>query len=268
MEAILNMICIKTSAVYITMLNNRIMNMITQQGYCTLRNIISNVHDDCDELKQYCESNQHKFKISTVKDKGLIGKIVEFQLFGNLPNSDSRPDMDYGDIKTTHFKKMGENKYNAKERLTITNFGDPTKEENIKTIADKDSLKETKYYSKMQHGIIVIFRHESEVEYNNIEDVYNKKILGVVHYNLDTVFETYEDIKKTFDEDYDKIKKCIIEGNVSQAGQTYLHIHKHGCKNGMTRAFGFTNRFLTRLVSIQLNLPLIKKGKSEYIEFQ
>jgi len=266
MENTLTMNCIKTSATYIHKLNKQIVDNIKHYGYCTLRNIISNVHDDCDELKQYCLDNQDKFKISTVKDKGLIGKIVEFQLFGNLPNSDSRPDMDYGDIKTTHFKKMGENKYNAKERLTITNLGDPSKEENIKTIADKDTLKETKYYSKMQHGIIVIFRHESEVEYNNIEDVYNKKILGVVHYNLDNIFETYEDIKKTFDEDYDKIKKCIVEGNVSQAGQTYLHIHKHGCKNGVTRAFGFTNRFLTRLVSIQLKIPLIKKGKSEYIE--
>ena len=64
-----------------------------------------------------------------------------------------------------------------------------------------------------------------------------------------------------------KIKNCILEKNVTQAGQNYLHIHKHGCKDGLTRAFGFTNKFLTKLVSIYLDVPLKSKGRSEYIEF-
>jgi hypothetical protein len=67
--------------------------------------------------------------------------------------------------------------------------------------------------------------------------------------------------------DFDKIKKCIVEKNVTQSGQKYLHIHKHGCKDGVTRAFGFTNKFLTKIVSLFLDVPIITKGRSEYIEF-
>ena len=67
--------------------------------------------------------------------------------------------------------------------------------------------------------------------------------------------------------DFIKIKTGVLEKNVSQSGQKYLHIHPHGCKDGLTRAFGFTNKFLTRLVSIYLNVPIIVKGRSEYIEF-
>jgi hypothetical protein len=177
--------------------------------------------------------------------------------------------MQYGDIKTTHFKRMskdGVNVFNAKERLTLTNFGDPEKQSNIDTIAEKSSLQETKFYDKIKNGIILIFQHCSET-YETIDCYYKKKIIGIVHYNLDTIFANYSDVAHVFQSDFIKIKTCILEKNVSQSGQQYLHIHKHGCKDGVTRAFGFTNKFLTRLVSIYLNVPLISKGRSEYIEF-
>ena len=91
--------------------------------------------------------------------------------------------------------------------------------------------------------------------------------MGIVFYNLNDIFANHTDVAAIFQNDYEKIKKCIIEKNVSQCGQQYLHIHKHGCKDGVTRAFGFTNKFLTKLVSICLKLPLIVKGRSEYIKF-
>jgi len=260
---------IKENKNYINILNKIIKENIITNGCCKFIELKTMVHSICPELKEFCHLNQDKFKITSSKDKGLIGKKVEFELFGNLPNSKSCPDMDYGDIKTTHFKKLGKNEtksFNAKERLTLTNFGDPNKQCNIDTISDKNNLKETKYYNKIKCGIIIIFEHDSN-NYDSIESYDNKNILGIVFYNLDDIFKENLDIESIFHEDFMKIKNCILEKNVTQSGQNYLHIHKHGCKDGLTRAFGFTNKFLTKLVSIYLDVPLIVKGRSEYIEF-
>lgn len=266
----LSLVDIKENENYISILNNIIKEIIKLHGFCSLKLLINTVHTICDELEDFCNKNEEKFKITSIKDKGIIGKIVEFYLFGNLPNCDSCPDMIYGDIKTTHFKNIGlntQNTFNAKERLTLTNFGDPTKQNNIDLIADKNSLQETKFYDKINKGIILIFKHESSSNFENIENHYQKKIMGIVFYNLNNIFINYPDVANVFQNDFEKIKKCIIEKNVSQCGQQYLHIHKHGCKDGNTRAFGFTNKFLTKLVSICLKLPLVIKGKSDYIKF-
>jgi len=267
-ELILTLTEIREDVSYVSKLNDIIVNVIKSEGSITISSLIERVHNICHELKNYCDENKDKFKVTSVKDKGLIGKIVELYLFGNLPNSNSCPDTPYGDIKTTHFKscKANNKAFNAKERLTLTNFGDPTKEQNIELISDKNSIQETKFYNKIQTGIILVLQHDNEI-YDTIESVYNKKIVAIVHYDLDDIFEKHIDVKNIFQEDFNKIKKCIIEKNVTQSGQKYLHIHKHGCKNGITRAFGFTNKFLTKLVSINLNIPITSKGKSEYIEF-
>ena len=262
---------VRESSTYINKLNEIIQNLKNIHGYASLQLLIDAVHSMCPELKQYCDENKDKFHITSVTDKGLVGKIIEFYLFGNLPNSKSCPDTPYGDIKTTHFKECTKSKsnlkaFNAKERLTLTNFGDPSKEENIALISDKNSMKETKFYEKIKTGIILVLQHDKEV-YDTVASVYNKKLIAIVLYNLDDIFEKHDDVANTFQHDFDKIKKCIVEKNVSQCGQQYLHIHKHGCKNGVTRAFGFTGKFLTKLVSLYTNLPIITKGRSEYIEF-
>jgi hypothetical protein len=261
---------IKESSNYIMILNNIIKSIIKSNGSCSLKTLIKVLHYACPELEQFCKANEDKFKVSSIRDKGLVGKIVEFYLFGNLPNNDSSPDMDYGDIKTTHFKSIGKDgskSFNAKERLTLTNFGDPSKQSNIDTIADKNTLQETKFYEKIKRGIILIFKHDDAITYETIDSYYEKKILGIVLYNLDEIFVEHTEVAETFQDDFIKIKTCVVEKNVSQSGQKYLHIHPHGCKDGATRAFGFTNKFLTKLVSIKLNMPLISKGKSDYIEF-
>ena len=253
---------------YVNKLNVLILRGIQSNGSITIAALIHQVHSACPQLKQYCHDNMDKFNVTSVKDKGLIGKIVEFYLFGNLPNSHSCPDTPYGDIKTTHFKscKASSTAVNAKERLTLTNFGDPEKQQNIDLISDKHSIQETKFYEKIRTGIILVMKHDSEV-YDSIESIYNKKIISVIRYDLDEIFEHHVDVKDIFQSDFDKIKKCIVEKQVTQSGQQYLHIHKHGCKNGVTRAFGFTNRFLTKLVSLYIDIPITTKGKSEYIEF-
>lgn len=253
---------------YINHLNAIMKQLRKIHGSVSLLSLIAAVHAICPELKQWCQANQAAFKRTTVKDKGLIGKIIEFDLFGNLPNSNSCPDTPYGDIKTTHFKnyKLNEKAFNAKERLTLTNFGDPNNADNIALISGKNSLMETKFYEKIKTGIVLVFQHDTVV-YTTIESVYTKKIIAIVRYNLADVFEKHVDVLNVFQEDFDKIKKGIVEKNVTQRGQHYLHIHKHGCKGSVTRAFGFTNKFLTKLVAIYLQMPLTSIGRSDYIEF-
>lgn len=261
---------IRENIIYINKLNEIIKKLQYLHGSAnvSLKLLIETVHNICPELKQYCEENKNKFNVTSVKDKGVVGKIVEFYLFANLPNNNSCPDTPYGDIKTTHFKsyKFNQKAFSAKERLTLTNFGDPNNEQNIALISDKNSIMETKFYEKIRTGIVLVLQHDDEV-YDTIESFYNKKILAIVLYNLDDIFEKYTDIANIFQCDFNKIKNCIIEKNVTQSGQKYLHIHKHGCKDGMTRAFGFTNKFLTKIVSLFLDVQIITKGRSEYIEF-
>jgi len=253
---------------YINKLNILISREIKLSGCANLKSLVQQMFYNSSELKQFCYENKEKFKVNSVKDKGLIGKFIEFTLFGNLPNNDSFPDTPYGDIKTTNFKRLKSNNkaFNAKERLTLTNFGNPINEKNIALISDKNSINETKFYEKIKNGIILVLQQD-DLDYYTIDNVYKKNVIAIIRYDLDEVFEKYSDIKEIFQEDFNKIKKCIIEKNVSQKGQKYLHIHKHGCKNGLTRAFGFTNKFLTKLVSIYVNIPITSKGKSEFIEF-
>lgn len=228
---------------------------------CKLGNLTNYVRYSCSELKEFYELNREKFKSKCKNDKGILGKIVEFEVFGNLPNSNSAPDLSYADIKVTHFKKLKELGYNAKERLTLTNIGDPNNEDIIKMFTEKLTIQETKYYQKIKRGIIIVAAHDEE-NYDTIENCYNKKILCIVLYDLDELPDEY---KMILSDDYNKIRDCIINKCVSQKGQQYLHIHKHGSKNSNTRAFGFTNKFLTKLVSFYLKVPLNSTSKSSYI---
>jgi hypothetical protein len=265
---VLSLSQIREDVSYINRLNLIILKQIKSTGYSTISSVIEEVHSICPELKEFCNENKEKFRVTTVKDKGLVGKIIEFYLFGNLPNNDSRPDTPYGDIKATHFKPYKTNKraFHAKERLTLTNFGNPSDEKNIKCISDKQSICETKYYEKMKNGIILVLQYDKSVIYDTIGSIYGKKIIAILRYDLDELFVTHMDIQSIFQKDFDMIKTCILEKNVTQCGQTYLHIHKHGSKGALTRAFGFTNKFLTKLVSIHLHIPITVKGRSEYIE--
>jgi hypothetical protein len=265
----LTLLQIKENPDYISIINNNITDIIKLNKYCSLKNLITKVHEICPELKEFCKINKSNFVIKSIKDKGLIGKIVEYYLFGNLPNSSSSPDMIYGDIKTTTFKNLkthSSNAFNAKERLTLTNIGNPHNNKNIaRDFENINKLEESRYYNKINKAIILIFMHDTTV-YKTIEDYYNKNIIGIVYYNLNEIFNKYDEIKTICHDDFQKIKKCILTNNISQKGQQYIHLHKHGSKNSETRAFGFTNKFLTHLASIYLNKSLVIKGNQMFIE--
>lgn len=244
---------IKNSPDYLVLINN----FLKSNTDSNLGDLINYCHSISNELGDFCKSNESLFPSLKPNDKGSLGKIVEFYIFGTLPNSSTSWDLGYGDLKVTNFRKLKNGLYTAKERLTITNLGDPEKPGVIEEVTTKDSLKGTKFYNKISKGIVVFCLYDN-VD-NTLKKLLNRKILGIVQYDIENFSkETILQIN----EDFKMIQNCLSDGKPTQKGQKYLHLHKHGGKGDNRRAFGFTNKFLTRLVADALGLPLIEKGNS------
>lgn len=230
-----------------------------------LQGVINYAHSACPQLSVEVESKKHLFNAFKRQDKGNIGKIVEFYLFGQLPNCTSKPDLPWGsDIKTTHFKKNKNGHLNAKYRLTITNCGKTGDYATFSPIQEAVDLKSSKYYPKIKNGVIFIFEHTSG-KYHDVNTNLQKHLLAVSMYNTE---ELPTDFQEQLQLDFQDIQQKITDKAVSQTGQKYLHIHTHGSKNSSTRALGFTNKFLTKLVAYTNKLPVTTKGRSVYIEKQ
>jgi hypothetical protein len=125
---------------------------------------------------------------------------------------------------------------------------------------DTDGIKllphDRKYYSTNQIPV----RYEP----NAVADTFDKFLSSIFRYDID---ELPTQIRSVLDVDYEKIRNCVLNKAVSQSGQTYLHIHPHGSGHGSgTRAFGFTNKFVTTLISHYCNVSLVEKGKSLYLD--
>jgi len=222
---------------------------------CKLGQLINHAHELSPEIKSFCNSNQLTARMS--KDKGLTGKKVEFYIFGRLPNNDSRADTTLGDIKATHIKscKTG---FNAKERLTLTNCGSTADYDSFQHILDATTLSLSPRYEKIQTGILCVLEHDKD-HTNDMDEL----VRFLFHYDIQ---ELPTEIRSVLDEDYEKIRECVKNKAVSQKGQTYLHIHPHGAGHGSgTRAFGFTNKFVTTLISHYTGRPLVKTGASLYL---
>jgi len=248
---------IKKSNEYVELINSYIL----KNKLSTLSDLITYCHKISPELKLFCSENEKNFKKLNKKDKGLLGKIVEFYIFGNLPNSSTKPDTECGDIKVTNLKELKNGYLNAKERLTLTNFGNPYKEEIINELVSKNSIKNTKYFEKISRGIIVVGLHDKKIE-NSFMGLLEKKIIGFVIYDFNS-FDISD--QEQINSDFEKIKKCLFDGKPTQSGQKYLHIHRHssGGEN-QTRAFGFTNKFLTKIIANFFGFKFIENNKSYY----
>lgn len=246
---------LKNSQDYLDLINSFI--KIKKQP--TLGEIIEFCHLVSPELKTFCNQNKNNFANLNPKDKGLFGKIVEFYLFGNLPNPSSKPDTKNGEIKTTNLKKLKDGSYNAKERLTLTNFGNPYKKEVLDEILTKESIQNTKYFKKLSKGILFVSIYEN-FEIKKLSEILNKKIVCIVPYDLNKL--NNDDLSQ-IEKDFNVIKNCLLDGNPTQAGQKYLHIPRHssGGKN-MSRAFAFTNKFLTKLIINHMEFEILEKNNS------
>jgi len=220
-----------------------------------LKALVAKAHELAPEIKTFCDSKQLTAKLS--KDKGLTGKKVEFYIFGRLPNSESTADTAVGDVKATHIKKQGALGHSAKERLTLTNCGSTGDYDTLQHIVDSPSLEQSTRYCKIQTGILCVLEHDAAVTDDMDE---------IVHYLFRyDITELPATIQTVIAADYQKIRQRVIDKDVSQSGQTYLHIHPHGSGHGSTtRAFGFTNKFVTTLIAHYGEKALMTKGRSLY----
>ena len=222
----------------------------------------------CKELPTHDSMNE-EFGNYKPKDKGNLGKIFEYALFGQKPNNKSECDFKEceRDLKVTKFKKLRDGTYNAKERLTITNVGNTQKDDFGKDILSATCFKETPYYKKSRRGVLIVAdAGDIKVKYNTFDDVMKQKVMGVITYDIEDIPDEYY---KQIEEDFQNIKNRIKEKNISQSGQKFLHIHPHGSKGSSTRALGFTNKFVTLLFHHYMSdkCELIQKGRSVSIKF-
>lgn len=219
---------------------------------CTFQTLIDFAYERKPDLKTFCETNAVSLR---PRDKGNAGKLVEFHLFGRLPNNDSAPDLgpEHGDLKATHIKqsRLG---WSAKERLTLTNCGSTANYATLQHLTGGE-LCDNRLYPKLRRGLLVVF------EQAQVDSVYDETIAAIVPYDLETL---PEDIRTGIRADYAAIQERVRTQTVSQSGQKFLHIHPHGSKGSSTRALGFTNKFLTYLIARGLGTELKTKGRSTY----
>lgn len=115
-------------------------------------------------------------------------------------------------------------------------------------------MEKTRLYPKLRKGIVFVVEHPAAGT-----PVKEEVVVDAFQYDLEAL---PEDMRTILAEDYAKIQECVRTGVVSQKGQTYLHIHPHGSKGSKTRALGFTNKFLTRLLCYSTNRDMKIVGRS------
>ena len=216
---------------------------------CSLSKLIEHAHVLCPEIKTFCSENE---LFLAKRDKGSAGKMVEFYIFGKLPNNDTSADTVFGDSKATHVKKC-ESGINAKERLTLTNCGSTGDYATLEHILEAATLDQNRCYPKIRTGILTVLEHGQAVS------ILEEKVLFLFRYDIT---ELGPDLRSVLASDYEKIRTCVQQKTVSQKGQIYLHIHPHGSKQSKTRALGFTSKFVTTLIGYYCNLTLRQVGRS------
>ena len=228
----------------------------------SFQSVIDYAHTICPDLKQFCNLNRAKFGSLSNKDKGSMGKMAEFYLFGQLPNNSPNPDLAWGgDVKATHFKKMDKGR-NSKERLTITNVGRTDDYSTFSALMASNDLRKNQYYKKLRRGVLLVFQYDKGT-YNSPQQNLKKQLLFSFVYDLNKVdAATWAQLQRDLDDIQAKVKAKAV----SQKGQIYMHIapHDSGGRN-VNRALCFTNKFLTKLVADNNNLPHTT-GRSWYID--
>jgi hypothetical protein len=247
---------------YLEDLNKNIKNKSLREIMQYARSICNGLPSEEDLIKNLL-SNKNK------TDKGLTGKIIEYGLFGQKPNSDSSPDiikLGY-DIKTCAFKTLKNGGKNAKERQTLTNCGNTTNYETFNNISINEYFSECDYYKKCKSFILIV-RNDDKIKFKTLDELLDQTMLCIMCFNIENLStEIYEIINN----DYTMIRQYIYEKKVSQKGQKYLHIHPHGAGHGSgNRVLGYTANFITLIIALniseihKINIEdiLIRKGSS------
>jgi hypothetical protein len=247
---------------YLEYLNKNIKNKSLREILQCARSICCGLPSE-EELIKNLLSNKNK------TDKGLTGKIIEYGLFGQKPNSDSSPDiikLGY-DIKTCAFKTLKNGGKNAKERQTLTNCGNTTNYETFNNISINEYFSECDYYKKCRSFILIV-RNDDKIKFKTLVESLDQTMLCIMCFNIENLST---EICEIINNDYTMIRQTIYEKKVSQKGQKFLHIHPHGAGHGSgNRALGYTANFITLIVALniaeihKINIEdiLIKKGTS------
>ena len=206
------------------------------------------------------------------KDKGQLGKAIEYFMFGNKPNSTSEPDIKHLgiDIKSCAIKHLKTGGKNAKERQCMTNCGNTDDYATFQDIRDHEHFKDSKYYAKCRQFVLFVRDNDNTTLYKTYEQASLQRLVAVIMVDIESLPQEMQD---TIHEDWKKIRQRVLDHTVSQTGQQYLHIHTHGSKGDHTRALGFTAKFITTIIAHHLaqrnNKPIeevfVKKGISWYI---
>ena len=254
---------------------NNLNNILNTKSPLTLRELIITANDkgfkNLWKGLKTVEEVDLVFRNNKTYDKGLCGKLLEYALFGNLPNSSPEPDLnDNGDIKTNKWGKLKkQNSYRATERIKIGSVGNTDDYTSFNHIQDCDNITELRKYEKMKRGIIPIFDRQKN-KCSTLDDAMSLRLLYVAMYNLDDL--DYHDI---LNNDLRNIQDKIRTRNASQKGQQFLHLHTQGQGRGKNggRALGYTPRFVTTLIAesiardknTNIESVLCKSGRSLYI---
>lgn len=217
----------------------------------TIKGIFDYARTICDGLPSEEDIFETFKTYKHTTDKGLFGKIIEYGIFRQKPNSSSAPDLHTlgYDIKACAFKPLKTTGKNAKERQTLTNCGNTTNYDSFKDIVDNERFEDCKFYPKCKRFILFV-RNDDKKKLKSLDEMMNQSMLVIVCFNMDNISVQMKDIIL---QDYASIRQCIIEKRVSQKGQKYLHIHPHGMGHGSgNRALGFTSKFITLFVASKL----------------
>jgi hypothetical protein len=235
----------------------------------TLSDIMQYARTICNGLPSEEDLIENLKSNKNTKDKGLTGKMIEYALFGQKPNSDSSPDivkLGY-DIKTCAFKSLKNGGKNAKERQTLTNCGSTKNYETFKNISINEKFSDCPYYKKSKSCILIV-RNDDKIKLKTFDQLLSQTMLYIICFNIEKL---PSEVCEIINNDYSMIRQYILEKKVSQKGQRYLHIHPHGAGHGSgSRALGYTSNFITLIVALNIceickkNIEdiLIKKGRS------
>ena len=89
--------------------------------------------------------------------------------------------------------------------------------------------------------------------------------MGMILIKYDELEELF---KNQIINDYNDIRNKIITKTITQKGQKFLHIHKHGCKGDETRALGFKQKFITEIFSKKMKYKYFEKGNNYYFNIK
>lgn len=189
-----------------------------------------------------------KFKIDQeeFKNKGKIGNIVEFHLFGVSPNNRSEADLEKigVEIKTTPMKKNENQILKPKERLVFSKISF------VKIIKQQDFLK-SDFFKKNSFLLILFY------EYDFKKQISDYSILKTSFFSLLDL----EDIKQII-KDYNFIVNKIISGQAhlisssdteileactKAANSEVLEIQPKNYIKAKPRAFAFKRSFISKL---------------------